>query len=685
MPRVRWTPRNGNCGSGTGYTRPRTRCDRDGTSSRYSPRNAITRRPPAPSGPLIARATSSACRPAHVTTRWASIGPLVVSTTSPDAVSEPETHRASEADRRAGLLDLGRERAAHVGVVDDARCRARAARRRRRRAARSRAGARRRASRCARRWPRSAVRARRGARRSASSTRDDDLAADRVVDAVLPAVLAPSRCGRPCRAAPCRSPAGSRRPRGSRRSCGRSGARRPPPPSRRRRPIGPGCARRIARAVASPTIPPPTTSTSARSIRRTLFGCVRRDLDPEASSPRVVACGRATRRALLLPDLRGRVRHRRDGRRRPGRAGARRRRPSGVPRATCAPRAAGSRRGITRPRRLDHPRLRGRDVTWDELLADLAGRLDAIIDDGRARRGRALPRNRSRVRRGRADRGEPVAPVDREPLVPHRGHGRQRAGARRGRARERRADAEPGVGSDRGPGWRSSSARIRSSRTATAPRSRIRSATSASTAARGGRVWVLDPRRTETAARGRRARTRPARRRRRRARRRWPTRCSNDGADERELREHCDADEVAALRAALARVHDRAGRGRGRRRSRAARRSSSPTCARTAGRVAMHCGTGVTMARDGVLAEWLRWVILIASGSLDRAAGMHFHRGVVQPAAPAQAAAAHRGPPAAREPARAAPRASGRSRRSRSSTRSRPATSARCSSPAGIR
>ena len=44
----------------------------------------------------------------------------------------------------------------------------------------------------------------------------------------------------------------------------------------------------------------------------------------------------------------------------------------------------------------------------------------------------------------------------------------------------------------------------------------------------------------------------------------------------------------------------------------------------------MHCGTGVTMARDGVLAEWLRWVVLIASGSLDRAGGMHFHRGVVQ-------------------------------------------------------
>ncbi|MDQ1384890.1 MAG: hypothetical protein QOG65_2269, partial [Actinomycetota bacterium] len=32
------------------------------------------------------------------------------------------------------------------------------------------------------------------------------------------------------------------------------------------------------------------------------------------------------------------------------------------------------------PRRLDRPRVRGRTVTWDELLTDLAPRVDAIID-----------------------------------------------------------------------------------------------------------------------------------------------------------------------------------------------------------------------------------------------------------------------------------------------------------------
>ena len=41
------------------------------------------------------------------------------------------------------------------------------------------------------------------------------------------------------------------------------------------------------------------------------------------------------------------------------------------------------------------------------------------------------------------------------------------------------------------------------------------------------------------------------------------------------------------------------------------------------------CGTGVTMARDGVLAEWLRWVVLILTGSLDRDGGMRFNRGAI--------------------------------------------------------
>jgi anaerobic selenocysteine-containing dehydrogenase len=45
------------------------------------------------------------------------------------------------------------------------------------------------------------------------------------------------------------------------------------------------------------------------------------------------------------------------------------------------------------------------------------------------------------------------------------------------------------------------------------------------------------------------------------------------------------------------------------------------------GRLAVMCGTGLTMSRDGVLAEWLRWVLLAITGSLDTAEGMRFNRG----------------------------------------------------------
>ena len=163
--------------------------------------------------------------------------------------------------------------------------------------------------------------------------------------------------------------------------------------------------------------------------------------------------------------------------------------------------------------------------------------------------------------------------------------------------------------------------------------------------ARGGRVWVLDPRRTETAAL---------------ADAHVPVRPGADvavlgalanallerGADEHELREHCDASELAALRAAIA----------GFTVERAAavadvdRDLLDQLVADVRahwGRLAMQCGTGVTMSRDGILAEWLRWVILIASGSLDRAGGMHFHRGVVNRLRPRRRSPRAAGPPAA--------------------------------------
>jgi anaerobic selenocysteine-containing dehydrogenase len=48
---------------------------------------------------------------------------------------------------------------------------------------------------------------------------------------------------------------------------------------------------------------------------------------------------------------------------------------------------------------------------------------------------------------------------------------------------------------------------------------------------------------------------------------------------------------------------------------------------RKAGRISVVAGTGVTLSRDALLTEWLRWVLLIVTGSLDREGGMWFNPG----------------------------------------------------------
>ncbi|CAB4926208.1 unannotated protein [freshwater metagenome] len=52
------------------------------------------------------------------------------------------------------------------------------------------------------------------------------------------------------------------------------------------------------------------------------------------------------------------------------------------------------------------------------------------------------------------------------------------------------------------------------------------------------------------------------------------------------------------------------------------------------GHVAMFCGTGTTMATDGILVEWLRWVLLVMTNSLDVVGGMRFNQGIVNQLAP---------------------------------------------------
>ena len=278
------------------------------------------------------------------------------------------------------------------------------------------------------------------------------------------------------------------------------------------------------------------------------------------------------------------------------------------------------------PRRLDHPRLGGRDVSWDELLADLAQRLDVVIGaDGPDTVGLYLATGLAYDAAGQIAASQwlpsigsrsfiTAVTVDNAPAL----------------VAAALVSGEPMLN----PVWDPTVAGLAifvgtnpvvSHGYGTALPDPIRYLRGYR--ARGGRVWVLDPRRTETAAR---------------ADVHVPVRPGADvavlgalanallerGADEHELSAHCDADEVAALRTALT----------GFTIERAAAIADVDMSLLEqlvsevrayAGRVAMHCGTGVTMSRDGVLAEWLRWVVLITSGSLDRAAGMYFHRGVI--------------------------------------------------------
>ena len=59
---------------------------------------------------------------------------------------------------------------------------------------------------------------------------------------------------------------------------------------------------------------------------------------------------------------------------------------------------------------------------------------------------------------------------------------------------------------------------------------------------------------------------------------------------------------------------------------------------RAQGALAAWCGTGVTMSRDGLAAETLRWVLLALTGSLDTRSGMHFTRGNIFALRPLRAA-----------------------------------------------
>ncbi|MDQ1521561.1 MAG: hypothetical protein QOI55_2634, partial [Actinomycetota bacterium] len=278
--------------------------------------------------------------------------------------------------------------------------------------------------------------------------------------------------------------------------------------------------------------------------------------------------------------------------------------------------------------RLDRPRVRGRTTTWDELLTDLGGRLDSIISEsgpdavalylatglaydaaGQIAASQWLPSigSRSFLTAVTVDNapvlvaaelvgGNPMLNPVWDPTVP---------------GLTIFVGTNPVVSHGYGTAVPDPVRRVRDYRAA------------------GGRVWVLDPRRTETAAL---------------ADVHVPVRPGADvavlgalanalleeSADEHELREHCDPTEVRALRTLLAQFTiERAATAADVDVSLLEQLVADMRAAPR--RIAMHCGTGVTMSRDGVIAEWLRWVVLIASGSLDRVGGMHFHRGQIRP------------------------------------------------------
>src|SRR5439155_3381242 len=245
--------------------------------------------------------------------------------------------------------------------------------------------------------------------------------------------------------------------------------------------------------------------------------------------------------------------------------------------------------------RLDRPRVRGRACTWDELLTDLGTRLDAVIDAGgpdavalylatgmaydaagQIAASTWLPSigSRSFLTAVTVDNapvlvaaelvsGEPMLNPVWNPAVP-------------GLAIF--DGTNPVVSHGYGTALPDPVRRLREY------------------CAAGGRVWVLDPRRTETAAL---------------ADVHVPVRPGADvavlgalanalleeGADERELREHCDPTELGALRTVLAPFTiERAATAADVDVSLLERLVADMRAA--AGRIAMQCGTGVTMSRD---------------------------------------------------------------------------------------
>lgn len=278
-------------------------------------------------------------------------------------------------------------------------------------------------------------------------------------------------------------------------------------------------------------------------------------------------------------------------------------------------------------RRLDHPMVRDRahgptrTVSWDEVLDDLAARVQSVVDEvgpdgvgayfasGSAfdTNGRRIGERFLRVLGSRQKYTATTVDTPSKPLV-----------------------AElVGGWSGLTPMWDHAASSLLvlfgtnpvvshgHSNAMPDPVSRLRDFRS-----RGGRVWVIDPLRTETA---------------RLADRHLAIRAGTDhavlaflvrellrdGADHHELERHATG--VAELAAAVEPFDV----------GHAAELSGlSPdeltdllADVRSAGRVSALTGTGVSMAADANVAEWLLWALGVVTGSYDRRGGMWFNPG----------------------------------------------------------
>ncbi|MCU1483271.1 MAG: putative dehydrogenase [Actinomycetia bacterium] len=281
------------------------------------------------------------------------------------------------------------------------------------------------------------------------------------------------------------------------------------------------------------------------------------------------------------------------------------------------------------PARLDRPRLRGVEVSWGEVLADLAGALDPVTTGFYLATGFGFD-SAAQIASMTwfAGLGSPqlytAATVDNSPVL---------------------TAAELVTGQPMlNPVWDPEAPGLllafginpvvsHGYGTAMAdPITRLRRYRSL-----GGKVWVLDPRHSHTAAN---------------ADAHLAVRPGSDSAVLawlcRELlvdvvpdRPDLDPADVETLREVLApftaeRACDAAGL------------DVTPLLEEVranVGRLAVMCGTGLTMSRDGVLAEWLRWVLLAITGSLDTPEGMRFNRGRVMRLARNMHPVAKPGPP----------------------------------------